>query len=68
MKDADDPGPPSQLREDAKWIKKVIEEEQMKPLEVNIHTYIHIYIHFYVVIYIRTYVCFSGNKRFRIRI
>ena len=27
--------PPSQLKEDAKWIKKVVEEEQTKPLEVT---------------------------------
>ena len=35
MKDAEDPNPPSQLRDDAKWIKKVIEEEHVKPLEVG---------------------------------
>ena len=42
MKEADDPNPPSQLRDDAKWIKKVVEEEQVKPLEVihmNTYTY-----------------------------
>ena len=35
MKDTDETDPPSQLVDDAKWIKKVVEEEQIKPLEVR---------------------------------
>jgi hypothetical protein len=46
----------SYVSDDAQWIRKVIDDEQVKPLEVYIHIQMYIHIYIYICIYLSIYI------------